>query len=165
MAFAECMKVLARAGLDGTEPAAIEALNEASDSPEGVLEGEPGVPLTERRAAWQPDVAGGDTHGGMRPGAVASRLAGSTREAGRAGERRGPERLAGRLDCLEDRRQGDELARRVEVEHVVDQPLGARDDGKAAADSLAGGVRPDFAVARRRSSASSGACRSSPPPS
>ncbi len=59
-----------------------------------------------------------------------------------SGEHRSGSQVA--FDPLEDRRQGDELARRVEIEHVVDQPLGARDDGKARADRLAGGVCPDF---------------------
>ena len=68
------------------------------------------------------------------------------------------------LDPLEDRAEPDQLPVGVEVEQLVGQRLGARDLGEPGQQEDRIAAAPTSAVARRRSSASSGAWRCSVPP-
>ena len=137
VSFAEGVQVLAQTGLDRTH-GPVEPLDEATDRPKRVLECQPGVALSECRPAREPDMAARHPDERSRPGAVASRLDGriaSRRDEPQRGQHGCLSKIG--LDPLEDRRQGDELARRVKGHHLVDQRPGARDLGKPLTDRRA----------------------------
>ena len=164
--LAEAAQVLAEPRLDRARRAALEPLDEAADQPEGVLEGEPRVALAElgrrslagraptRRAAPRP---GPDpSPGGWRAG---------RRGRTRGGAPPGPAPPAGRPRSARGWRRG--------------RPAGgpvcrsSSSSGSVSAPSISGNrlrsvariaSAPTSAVARRRSSASSGAWRCSDPP-
>ena len=160
----QAAQVLAEAGLERTEGAALEPLDEAAHEADRVLEGEPRVALAplrptpaasraRRRSAAAP----------IRPGASVRRLAGRMRvqegESQRRQDGRGPQVA---LDPVDDRGQADQLARRVEGEQLVDQVLGAVDRPGSARAGRRGPRRPRRRHASRtRSSSSSGAWRCS----
>ena len=154
-------QVLAEPGLERPERAALEALDEAADEAEAVLEGEPRValaPLGRRSAAGR----GRRRCGGRRsrPGAVARRLAGriACRNASRsaARDRRGAQVA---LDAVEDRRRarraGAACAGRAARRRARSAPSTGREAVRERSPAAARPRRP--AAARARSSSSSGA--------
>jgi hypothetical protein len=146
-AFAEAPQILAEPGLDRSRRAALESLDEASHEPEPVLVGEPWVAFAELRGADGPDVARRDAQRGRATGLgrepARERHGVEHREPKRGEDRRGPE-LA--FDPLKDGPEPDELSRRVEVQELLGQVVGAVDVGEAAADRGADRIRADICL-------------------
>ena len=143
--LAEAAQVLAEPRRDGPERSALESLHESADHPEAVLEGDPRVSLPPRAGAGQPDVSRRRRAAcAVRPGPVVSRLAGriawSTRQAERGEHRCRPQVP---LDPRHDRGQPDELARRMQVEQLVDEVRRAVDRRKPLGQLAADRRGPD----------------------
>ena len=122
------LEVLAEACLERAQRAALEALDEAADRLERFLEREPRVAFPPLGGRWEADVPAGHPQGATATG--------TGRESARRDDRveqgetqRGQDRRRAqvRLDPFHDRGQGDELARRVQVEQLVDETRRALD--------------------------------------
>jgi hypothetical protein len=136
--FAEGAQVLAEPCLERPEGAAFQVLHEASDLPERILEGEPRVALAPLGRRRQPDVAADDPQR-PRPSVARGQPA---RRQDRVQQGEAQRREDGRgtqvdLDALEHRDERDELARRVEVDELVDQRRGGLDRREPVAQGRA----------------------------
>jgi hypothetical protein len=125
-ALAEGPQPVTDSRLDRAVTRGLESLDECADEPKAVLESEPGVPLAPLSGGWRTDLAAPDAD---RPYPSRKRVQPGRRQDG-VEERETEACLHGcgakvALDSLEDRGQGDELARRVEVEELVRQVVGA----------------------------------------
>ena len=164
-ALAEAAQVLADPSLDRAGRPRFEALDEAADQPERVLEGLPRVALAEAMPlcgrTWPDDTRSAP----VRPGWVASRLDGriAWRSASRSAARTGAAR---RSPSMRSRMapEPDELAIRVQVEQLVGQVLRSGHDREARQEVGAHRLGTDIGGGPFRSSGSSGAWRSSDPP-
>ena len=134
----QALEVLAEAGGHQPERGALEALDEAADDAEAVLEREPRVALAPLAAGRQADPAAADPQVGD-PARVAveprGRQQGVEERQAHRGLDRGRAQVA--LDPLEDRLEPDELARRVEVEQLLDERVVAVDGREPVADRRA----------------------------
>ena len=124
--FAQAPQILPEPCLDRTEGPAVQALDEAPNAPERILECEPGIalaPLGRRRRA---DVPTADPERGGAPGLGGQPAGGQDRveqrETERSQDRRGPQVT---LDALEDRPKADQLTRCVQRQELVGKLGGA----------------------------------------
>ncbi len=139
-ALAEALDVLAEAGGHQSLGRSLEALDEAADDPEPVLEREPGVALAPLTAGRQADPAATDSE--VRdPAGIAVQARGGQECVEQRQPHRGLDRRRAEvaLDPLEDRLQSDELTRRMEVEELLDQGVVAVDGREAVPDRPPGG--------------------------
>ncbi len=123
-ALGEAPQIVAESGRDRAPGAALQPLEEAADRAYPILEGEPGVALAPLRVAGQLDVAALDPERGhptRRRGQPARRGHGVQEgEPHRRCDGGGAQVILG---PLEDRREGDELPGRVQVEQLVREGL------------------------------------------
>ena len=120
----EASEVFAEPCLDRSGRPALEALDEASDHPERILEGIPRVAFAELGASRSSHVTRGDAQGGgtARLGGEPARREDRVEEgeAERGKERRRPQVA---LDAFQDGAESDQLAPGVQVEQLVGQAI------------------------------------------
>ena len=144
IALAQRMQVLAQPRLDGAERPTVEALDEPADRAKSLLEGEPRVALAELGRVRQTDVPA--RHPDRRDASGSGGQPAGRQDRVQQGQPEGSEQGRGSevaFDPLEDRRQGHELPRRVEIEHVVDKALCAGDLREPCLDRRPGRIAAD----------------------
>ena len=137
-----------RRAWSGPERPALEALDEAAHEPEPILEGEPRVALAPLVGAvgsrtWPPATRA------RRPGRRRCQPAGRQHgvEQGQAQRGEHGRRPQVALDALHDRDQTDQLARRVQLEQVVDEVRGASTAGNRSRAQVRAASSPGSAMA------------------
>ena len=138
-ALAETPDIVAEACLKRPERATLESLDEAPHEPESVLERQPRIALTPLAAGRELDPSARDAQRRHAAGIAAH----AARRQQRVKEREPECRIDGfgpevAVETLEDRREADELAWRMQIEDLVDEPVIAVERREALVEKAPG---------------------------